>query len=366
MTKSRSITGEIMAINTIYNTWLSKLNQLREKEHKARLKAFAFLLSGLYMSTSVHLSKIARKIPGKATNNSKARRLMRVLDNGHIRVRVWYKPIIQGVLQEVANRGLEIRLLVDGSKIGFGHQLLMIAIAYRRRAIPVAWTWVRHKRGHSSAQKQMALLAYVRSLIPENAEVSIVGDSEFGAISIQSLVDEWGWKYGLRQKGSHLVWIDNQWQRLDAIITRGKSKWLTGVLLTKNHSYQTNVWLHWPINEKEPWLIATNLPSKKSVLATYKRRMWIEEMFGDFKKNGFDLESTHLQHFLRLSRLTLAVALLYLWLVAFGSQIIKNSQRRLVDRNDRRDLSIFRIGFDSIERRLANEKSTTIRLLPYF
>ncbi len=45
-------------------------------------------------------------------------------------------------------------------------------------------------------------------------------------------------------------------------------------------------------------------------LSYYVRRMWIEEMFGDMKKHGFDLESTMLRHFLRLSRLTLAVVLL--------------------------------------------------------
>jgi hypothetical protein len=38
--------------------------------------------------------------------------------------------------------------------------------------------------------------------------------------------------------------------------------------------------------------------------------MWIEEMFADFKGHGFDLESTQLRHFERLSRLTLAVAML--------------------------------------------------------
>jgi len=37
--------------------------------------------------------------------------------------------------------------------------------------------------------------------------------------------------------------------------------------------------------------------------------MWVEAMFGDLKKPGFDLESTMLRHFLRLSRLTLAVVL---------------------------------------------------------
>ena len=42
----------------------------------------------------------------------------------------------------------------------------------------------------------------------------------------------------------------------------------------------------------------------------YRCRMWIEEMFGDMKKHGFDLEMTHLRHFLRLSRLTMAVCLL--------------------------------------------------------
>ena len=72
------------------------------------------------------------------------------------------------------------------------------------------------------------------------------------------------------------------------------------------------------------------------------------------KRNGFNFESTRLRHFLRLSRLTLAVVLLYVWLVAFGSQVIKRGQRRLVDRPDRRDFSIFRIGRNMAERQIAN------------
>ena len=99
-------------------------------------------------------------------------------------------------------------------------------------------------------------------------------------------------------------------------------------------------------------------------MGAYRRRMWIEEMFGDLKGNGFDLESTHLRHFLRLSRLTLAVALLYVWLVSMGSKAIKDGKRRLVDRAERRDLSIFQIGLRPVERRLANALSVSIRLGP--
>jgi hypothetical protein len=90
----------------------------------------------------------------------------------------------------------------------------------------------------------------------------------------------------------------------------------------------------------------------------------IEEMFGDMKRHGFDLESTHLGHFLRLSRLTLAVAILYVWLVAYGTRAIKNGKRHLVDRKDRRDLCVFQIGWRLVKRRLVNELPVSIWLCP--
>jgi len=57
-------------------------------------------------------------------------------------------------------------------------------------------------------------------------------------------------------------------------------------------------------------------------------------MFGDMKKHGFNIESTHLCHFLRLSRLTLAVALLYVWFLSVGTRTIHAGLRHLVDRRD--------------------------------
>ncbi len=81
---------------------------------------------------------------------------------------------------------------------------------------------------------------------------------------------------------------------------------------------------------------------------------------------SFDLEASRLQTTQRLSRLTLAVALLYVTLLTFGSQTIKRGLRPLIDRTDRRDLSIFRVGVDMFERLLANAQPFSIRLLPYF
>jgi hypothetical protein len=135
--------------------------------------------------------------------------------------------------------------------------------------------------------------------------------------------------------------------------------------LTSNEIYPTNLLVHWKSGEEQPWCLATNLPDLKMTLDFYSRRMWIEEMFGDFKKHGFDLESTMLHHFLRLSRLTLAVALLYVWLISVGGRTIRQGLRHLVDRSDRRDLSIFQIGLRIIERRLTNELPFCAPLFSY-
>jgi hypothetical protein len=55
-------------------------------------------------------------------------------------------------------------LIVDGTKAGFGNQLLVVSLAYRKRAIPIVWSWVKHVRGHSTGSKQIALLANAKTL----------------------------------------------------------------------------------------------------------------------------------------------------------------------------------------------------------
>jgi len=72
------------------------------------------------------------------------------------------------------------------------------------------------------------------------------------------------------------------------------------------------------------------------------------------KKNGFDLERIMLCHFLSLSCLTLAGAILDVWLVSVGTRTIRSGLRHLVDSKVRRDLCIFEIGLRFVERCLIN------------
>jgi hypothetical protein len=236
-----------MSINQLYHTSLQQLRQLRPTERITRVRAFAALMSGIMQSRAVHLSHIALKIPGMAKELSTVRRLERLLDNRALCVREWYAPIARAWLHSQAHTTGEVRLIVDTTKVSFAHQQLMVALAFQRRAIPIAWTWRRGAKGHSSARIQIALLAYVRRLLPPNVPVVVVGDSEFEAGTLQAQLERWGWGYVLRQKPNNQVQTASarSWQAFRDLVRRaGQSVWVAGARLTRKHARQVNVLAH--------------------------------------------------------------------------------------------------------------------------
>src|SRR5689334_21856326 len=121
-----------MSINQLYHTSLQQLRQLCPTERITRVRTMAWLLVGIMQSKSVQLSQIALKIPARAKELSIVRRLERLLDNAAVRVREWYAPIARSWLHNAARSTGEVRLIIDSTKVSFAHQLLMVALAYKR------------------------------------------------------------------------------------------------------------------------------------------------------------------------------------------------------------------------------------------
>jgi hypothetical protein len=344
-----------VTIPHLYRSLHDYLLQRIPDDCDSRLANLIFLMMGMFQSRSVQLNLIACKTPIRAKKLSIVKRLARFLDNPAVRIRDWYHPFAALLLRSAGAAG-QVHLMIDASKVAFGFRLVMVSVAYQRRSLPIAWTWLVGSRGHSSTATQVKLLDYVRRLLPKGVGVSVVGDSEFGHPLLIENLHVWGWDYALRQPGDHLVMLRNtgQGQRIDALdLPKGHLVWVGRVLLTRASPYPTHLVLFWKHGEPRPWYLATNLLDPRAVIRLYRRRMWIEEMFGDMKKHGFDLEASHLRHFLRLSRLTLAVCLLYLWLIALAEHVITHGLTDEIDRTDRRDLSLFRLAWDFLERRLA-------------
>lgn len=350
----------------LYHTTLRRVCKWLPDERITRRRNLALFLTGLYLGAAVHLSLIVRKWPMRAKLPSLVNRLRRFLDNPRVSVRDFYRPVAEQLVQALS--GQPIRLIIDCTKIGFNYQVMVVAIAYRKRALPLAWSVHHGSKGAVAVERQIALLRYLSRLIPGKSQVWVIGDSAFQHVPLLRWIRRQGWHFVIRQTGHHKVRLaGGRWVKLaDLPLAEGETGYLGWVRLTEKHHYGwVSLVLHWGKGEEEPWYLVTDQPADWRTIHLYKVRMWVEEMYGDMEGHGFDLESTHLQDLDRLSRLMLGICLVYTWLIALGGWVVKRGFRHLIDRKDRRDKSYFRLGWDWIERCFRLGDPIPLRFAPY-
>lgn len=350
----------------LYHTVLKQLCQWLPNERITRLRNLALMTTGMYMSGSVQMPLVVRKWPQRGKVPSLVNRLSRFLRNEKLSVQNYYRPVAQHLVGLFA--GQTIRLIIDCTKVGFNHQVMVVAIAYRKRALPLAWSVHPWGKGTVASEEQIALLVQVQSLLPPESEVWLTGDSGFQFVPLLRWLRTQGWHFVIRQSGNNLVsWSGQPWVRLiDMDLAEGETCIIGWVRLTRKHDFGW-VWLilHWKKGEDEPWYLVSDTPGYRELIRHYEKRMWIEEMYGDMKRHGFNLEDTHLRHSERIMRLFLGVCLMYVWFISLGSWVVKRGLRHFVDRKDRRDKSYFRIGWDWMERCCRLNQPFRFRFTPY-
>ena len=114
--------------------------------------------------------------------------------------------------------------------------------------------------------------------------------------------------------------------------------------------------LWWGEEYENSIYLVTNLPSGSHACWYYRRRFRIETFFSDQKSRGFHIHKSHLANPERISRLLIAACLAYIWMVALGLLTLANGNHKLIDRTDRVDKSLFRLGVDWLRYALKNGK----------
>ena len=337
--------------------------------YKRRHENLAWMMTGIQQAQHVHLSKIATHRPGEATLESKTMQLRRFLANDAIEPLTYYEPLARTLIETAARHMKRLRLLVDIVELSGHRQILMVALAYRRRALPLLW-YLRRGQGATDAQTQCQLMQAIEPLLPEGKRPMIVADGEFHAVDLLAHLDEVGWGFRFRLPSSTCVHLpDGTIKALSEVeIAPGERRYLQDVYLTTLHAYgPISLAIYWKQGEDTPWFIVTDEDEASYLtLRQYSRRMLIEQLFGDLEGGGFHLDQSQIYDLERLSRLVLVLALVYTWLVHVGSWVIKRGWRNRVDRRDRRDRSLVEIGRYWIRRRLTNEETLKTGLIPYF
>lgn len=197
---------------------------------KPRLENLSLLVFGLFAAGNCQLPRIAAQLPLLTGAASLTQRLRRLLMNPAIAPTEFYRPVARFLLS--CFTGGSVRLILDATDLGGQLPVLFVAVAYRGRALPLAWRML-PSVGCSDFAEQKALLSEVAVLVPPSVTVTLLADREYGSVAMVRLCLKRGWHFCLRlKKNCWLIQADGQRKQMRSLpLTPGGRLSLSGVSL---------------------------------------------------------------------------------------------------------------------------------------
>ena len=336
-----------MNYRTVYHRLTTQLHRKLPDASMPQVRNQSLVSLALAYSPNCHLATLATLLPVPGQRENLVQRIRRWLENQAVTLWHCYLPLVRQLFTDWS--GVEVGLILDRTDIENRWSILMLAAAFKHRALPLAWRLFPF--GATSAETQVALLKQVRPCLPDARQVRITlyGDSEFRAVDVQRYcqAQHWHWQLGLK---SDILFRQGAtaWQPLRAItVPRGERRYVQNVTLTREHAFgPVNLVADWTRDEDTPRYVVIDQLADRHAWRRGRKRFWVEPFFRDWKSYGFDLEDSKLVHPRRLETLLLAMATATLWMLHVGLWVIETGRRRLLEARHKRDYSIFRLGRD--------------------
>ena len=332
----------------VYRAIKQAMKQLYPEEPQGNLarhlETLACMVSGIVLSQSCQLPKIASKVPGAVHPDSRTKQMSRWVQNKHITFDLYFLPFVQPLLAGLAATR-PLVFIMDGSTVARGCVTLMVSLLYGQRALPIAWLVIDGVKGHFPAATHVALLREVRALMPETAPAVFLGDGEFDSPELQAEVNGYGWGYVCRTAKNIQICVAGEWLSLVELnVQRGQREFCKRALFTQAAYGPVMVIAWWEARYDEPIYLVSNLTSVAAACGWYQKRMRIETFFSDQKSRGFQLHKSHLSDPARVARLMVAACWAYLWVIYLGRRAQQDGWQPLIHRRHRCDLSLFQLG----------------------
>jgi hypothetical protein len=340
----------------VYTKVLKTLKQMVKLHHPGHVVTLAMMIAGIVMSKKAQLSEMSNEVPAKAKDKSIEMRMRRWVKHEGLDEELIYLPFAQQILRALTHMPLVV--VMDASQVGRNCMVLMVGVVYKKRALPLVWLVYPGKKGHTSAERHIQVLAKLKALLPEGAEVILMGDAEYDTSEMLLWMQEnTSWNYVIRTSPQIYVHSPLGEHPIADIPLQKKSVFqYRQVGFTQAASVQVNLVGWWGSMYENPIYLLSNLENKYQTCRYYRRRYRIETFFSDQKSRGFHIHKSHLSDPDRVSRLLLAACFAYLWMILQGLQVIAQNQTGWIDRTDRRDKSLFRLGLDWIRHCLKRER----------
>jgi hypothetical protein len=281
----------------------------------------ATMITGILVGKETQLPKIALNVPEPIAAPSTEKRIKRLIINESVTEEAFFFPFIRTLLLKLGLDDLVIA--VDGSVAGRGCICLMASLIYRNRALPLAFTVFKGKKGHLPEEAHVELVRKLKSVLPyEPKNVVLLGDGEFDGIELQRTLSELGWKYVCRTARNTTLGVGDEEFSMDhlaSMLPKGHFNKLKNCTVTKKKYGPVTAVAWWAEGCDQPVFLVTNFVSASMACGYYAKRFTIETFFSDQKSRGFRIDKSHLSDPSRLARLLFGACLAYVWTIFFGA-----------------------------------------------
>ena len=233
------------------------------------------------------------------------------------------------------------------------------------------WKTLKGKKGHVKGQFQKELLAQIHRQFQYCRRVIVLGDAEFSNEPVINCLRPKNWGFVFRFQSNYRIQLekDGPWQSAQSIyeaadLKPGQVKHWQIVAFTEAHQIPNlTMTIHWEQGCEEPLCLISNLAPSEQPHLIYDMRYWVETLFGNCKSRGFQLARTHMTTPEHIDRLLLGIAIATCLALGLGTHLIVIKQADVVDRTDRRDLSLFQLGWRWLYRLLALDRLHELKIV---
>jgi Transposase DDE domain len=261
----------------------------------------------------------------------------------------------------------ELALALDATAHGEQLVVLALSVLYRSCALPVAWQVLPGNRPGAWMPHILQLLEQLRPAVPGTVPVLVLADRGLWSPRLWHAIQQLGWHPVLRVQDSSTFQPQGlARQRARTLVPGPGHAWVgRGVAFRAPALRQSGTLLVvWGPDQRDPWVVLTDLPPKSIGVCWYGLRVWIELGFRALKGVGFQWQQTRRTEPTRVARHWLVLAVAMVWVLAYGTRVEEAIQADLppaqvysppppTPRPRRRWVSVLRLGLSWLRLHLA-------------
>ena len=192
-------------------------------------------------------------------------------------VTLCFAPLLRWVLAWW--RSGRLALAIDPTLKGDQTTAIVISVLYRSCAIPVAWRIHPATQRGSWMDPTVELLKELAPAVPHDMSVIVLCDRGISSPKLWQQIRAQGWHPCMRYR-KNITFCADGGKRLPALrfLSRPDTAWVGQgtAFSTPKAKRRCTLMVVWYVEQKEPWVILTDLPPKEVGVSWYALRFWIE------------------------------------------------------------------------------------------